>query len=237
MIPKDATGSALELGRRVLAIEADAVRALIARLDERFLAAVSLILNCKRPRHRERHRQVRPHRAQDRLHDGEHRHAGLLRAPGRSEPRRPRHDRPRRRVHRHLELRRKRGAACDIVPLVKRRGAKLVAITGKPRLDAGAARPTCTSTPAWREEACPLNLAPTASTTAALALGDALAVALLDARGFSAADFARRHPRGQLPRQALASRRCCTSRTSCAAAPTCPKVPRAGHAQARRSSR
>ena len=47
MIPKDATGSALELARRVLAIEADAVRALIARLDERFLAAVSLILACK----------------------------------------------------------------------------------------------------------------------------------------------------------------------------------------------
>src|SRR4029079_18708423 len=47
MIPKDATGSALELARRVLAIEADAVRALIARLDERFLAAVSIILACK----------------------------------------------------------------------------------------------------------------------------------------------------------------------------------------------
>jgi arabinose-5-phosphate isomerase len=53
------------------------------------------------------------------------------------------------------------------------------------------------------QEACPLNLAPTASTTAALALGDALAVALLDARGFSADDFARSHPRGRLPRQAL----------------------------------
>jgi arabinose-5-phosphate isomerase len=53
------------------------------------------------------------------------------------------------------------------------------------------------------KEACPLNLAPTASTTAQLALGDALAVALLDARGFSKADFARSHPRGTLYRQAL----------------------------------
>ena len=53
------------------------------------------------------------------------------------------------------------------------------------------------------QEACPLNLAPTASTTAALALGDALAVALLDARGFSADDFARSHPGGTLGRRLL----------------------------------
>jgi arabinose-5-phosphate isomerase len=53
------------------------------------------------------------------------------------------------------------------------------------------------------QEACPLNLAPTASTTAALALGDALAVALLDARGFSADDFARSHPGGSLGRRTL----------------------------------
>ena len=56
---------------------------------------------------------------------------------------------------------------------------------------------------AVREEACPLNLAPTASTTAALALGDALAVALLDARGFSSDDFARAHPGGALGRRLL----------------------------------
>ena len=89
-----------------------------------------------------------------------------------------------------------------IVPLVKRQGARLIAITGNPasplaieadeHLDAGVA-----------EEACPLNLAPTASTTAALALGDALAVALLDARGFGEADFARSHPGGALGRRLL----------------------------------
>lgn len=89
-----------------------------------------------------------------------------------------------------------------IVPLVKRQGAKLIAMTGRPdsplareadvHLDAGVA-----------EEACPLNLAPTASTTAALALGDALAVAVLDARGFGAEDFARSHPGGSLGRRLL----------------------------------
>lgn len=89
-----------------------------------------------------------------------------------------------------------------IVPLVKRQGGKVIAITGDANsplardadvhLDAGVA-----------EEACPLNLAPTASTTAALALGDALAVALLDARGFSATDFARSHPGGSLGRRLL----------------------------------
>jgi arabinose-5-phosphate isomerase len=91
----------------------------------------------------------------------------------------------------------------EIVPLIKRLGVKLIAITGNAesalareadvRLDAAVAK-----------EACPHNLAPTASTTAALALGDALALALLDARGFSAADFARHHPRGQLQQSALA---------------------------------
>ena len=89
-----------------------------------------------------------------------------------------------------------------IVPLVKRQGARLIALTGNPssslarfadiHLYAGA-----------RREACPLNLAPTASTTAALALGDALAVALLDARGFGSADFARSHPGGSLGRRLL----------------------------------
>ncbi|WP_417068251.1 KpsF/GutQ family sugar-phosphate isomerase [Niveibacterium terrae] len=89
-----------------------------------------------------------------------------------------------------------------IAPAIKRNGAKLIAMTGHPdstlaqladvHLDAGTAR-----------EACPLNLAPTASTTAALALGDALAVALLEARGFGPDDFARSHPGGALGRRLL----------------------------------
>jgi len=89
-----------------------------------------------------------------------------------------------------------------ILPVLKRLGVPLMAMTGNPRstlarhadilLDCGV-----------EKEACPLNLAPTASTTAQLALGDALAVALLDARGFRTEDFARSHPGGALGRKLL----------------------------------
>lgn len=90
----------------------------------------------------------------------------------------------------------------DILPLIKRRGAYLIAFTGK--ADSSLAREAdivldC----AVEREACPLNLAPTASTTAALAMGDALAVALLEARGFTAEDFALSHPGGKLGRKLL----------------------------------
>jgi len=89
----------------------------------------------------------------------------------------------------------------EIVPLVKRR-AKLIAMTG--RADSALALEADVLLDVRvQQEACPHNLAPTASTTAALALGDALALALLEARGFSADEFARGHPRGSLPRQAL----------------------------------
>ena len=90
----------------------------------------------------------------------------------------------------------------SILPIVKRMGAPLIAMTGNPasslalladvHLDVSVAK-----------EACPLNLAPTASTTVTLALGDALAVALLDARGFKEEDFARSHPGGALGRRLL----------------------------------
>jgi arabinose-5-phosphate isomerase len=89
-----------------------------------------------------------------------------------------------------------------ILPLVKRMGARMISMTGNPKstlaqaadvhLDVGVA-----------EEACPLNLAPTASTTATLAMGDALAVALLKSRGFTAEDFARSHPSGSLGKRLL----------------------------------
>jgi len=194
-------GTTIELARRVLAIEADAVRALIERVDERFLAAVELIDKRKgrvvvSGMGKSGHiaRKIASTLASTGtpayfVHPAEASHGDLgmiengdvfvaISYSGSSE-----------------EL-------LQIVPLVKRRGAKLIALTGKPdsalareadvHLDAGVA-----------QEACPHNLAPTASTTAALALGDALAVALLDKRGFSADDFARSHPRGQLPRQAL----------------------------------
>ncbi|MEK9720072.1 MAG: KpsF/GutQ family sugar-phosphate isomerase [Quisquiliibacterium sp.] len=89
-----------------------------------------------------------------------------------------------------------------IVPLLKRRGAKLIAMTGDPN-SALAALADVHLNSAVAREACPLNLAPTASTTAALALGDALAVALLDARGFGPDDFASSHPGGALGRRLL----------------------------------
>ncbi|MCV2218283.1 KpsF/GutQ family sugar-phosphate isomerase [Thauera sp. Sel9] len=89
-----------------------------------------------------------------------------------------------------------------IVPLVKRQGAQLISITGRPESPL-AQQADIHLEAIVAEEACPLNLAPTASTTAALALGDALAVALLDARGFGADDFARSHPGGALGRRLL----------------------------------
>ena len=89
-----------------------------------------------------------------------------------------------------------------IVPLVKRLGGKLIAITGN-ESSSLAQEADIHLDARVDQEACPLNLAPTASTTAALALGDALAVALLDARGFGAEDFARSHPGGALGRKLL----------------------------------
>jgi len=89
-----------------------------------------------------------------------------------------------------------------ILPLIKRMGVPLVAMTGNPASTlAGEAEVHLdVRVPA---EACPLNLAPTASTTASLAMGDALAVALLEMRGFTPEDFARSHPGGTLGRRLL----------------------------------
>lgn len=84
-----------------------------------------------------------------------------------------------------------------ILPLVKRMGAKLLSITGNPKSTMAKAADVHLDI-SVTEEACPLNLAPTASTTATMAMGDALAVALLNSRGFTAEDFARSHPSGNL---------------------------------------
>jgi arabinose-5-phosphate isomerase len=89
-----------------------------------------------------------------------------------------------------------------IVPYLKRRGIKLIAMTGKPQSTL-AREATIHLDASVEKEACPLNLAPTASTTAALALGDALAISLLEARGFSEEDFARTHPGGALGKRLL----------------------------------
>jgi arabinose-5-phosphate isomerase len=198
---KSASEKALALARRVLAIEADAVRALGERLDERFVAALELIQH--------RHGRVvvsgigkSGHIARKIastlastgtpayfVHPAEASHGDLGMVESGD-------------VFIALSYSGASDELLDIVPLVKRRGAKLIAMTGN--ADSALARAADVHLDARvAQEACPLNLAPTASTTAALALGDALAVALLEARGFSADDFARSHPRGRLPRQAL----------------------------------
>ena len=201
MNPKDATASALELARRVLAIEADAVRALIARLDERFLAAVALILACKG-------RVIVSG-------IGKSGHIGRKIASTLSSTGTPAYFvHPPEASHGDLGMIKRDDAfigisysgesdeLLQIVPLVKRRGAKLIVIAGS-ATSSLAREANVFLDAAVDQEACPLNLAPTASTTAALALGDALAVALLDARGFSADDFARSHPGGSLGRRLL----------------------------------
>ena len=194
---------AVALARQVLQIEADAVRSLIERVDQRFENAVELI------HHRGGRvivsgmgksghiaRKIASTLASTGtpayfVHPAEASHGdlGMIESGD---------------VFIAISYSGSSEELLQIVPQVKRRGAKLIAITGKAgsplareadvHLDASVA-----------QEACPLNLAPTASTTAALALGDALAVALLDAHGFTAADFARTHPRGALPHQAAAS--------------------------------
>ncbi|MDE2089542.1 MAG: KpsF/GutQ family sugar-phosphate isomerase [Gammaproteobacteria bacterium] len=89
-----------------------------------------------------------------------------------------------------------------ILPLIKRLGVPLITLTGNP--DSTLARAaTVNIDVSVAQEACPLGLAPTASTTAALAMGDALAISLLESRGFTAEDFARAHPGGSLGRRLL----------------------------------
>ena len=196
-----ATAQALELGRRVLRIEAEAVAALAERIDDTFVRALNLILGCRgrvivsgigKSGHIAR--KIAATLASTGtpayfVHPAEASHGDLgmitrddvliaLSNSGESE-----------------EL-------LTIVPSVKRLGGKLISITGNP--ESSLAREADIHLDARvKEEACPLNLAPTASTTAALALGDALAVALLDARGFGADDFARSHPGGTLGRRLL----------------------------------
>jgi arabinose-5-phosphate isomerase len=193
--------SLLDLARRVLEIEADAVRGLIARIDQKFLDAVELI-------HGRRGRVIVSGM-------GKSGHIARKIASTLASTGTPAYFvHPAEASHGDLGMITEgdvfiaisySGASDEllqIVPLVKRRGAKLIAMTGKPE-SALAREADVHLDAAVAQEACPHNLAPTASTTAALALGDALAVALLDKRGFSADDFARSHPRGQLPRQAL----------------------------------
>ena len=89
-----------------------------------------------------------------------------------------------------------------ILPLIKRHGIPLIAMTGKPKSTLALSAHAHLDVSAIKE-ACPLGLAPTSSTTVALVMGDAVAISLLEARGFTAEDFARSHPGGNLGRRLL----------------------------------
>ena len=198
---KATSTSALALARKVLAIEAEAVAGLIPRLDERLLEAIGLILACRgrvvvsgvgKSGHIAR--KIASTLASTGtpaffVHAAEAGHGDLGMIT--------RDD-----VMLALSNSGQSDELLTIIPLVKRQGAKLIALTGNP--DSALAKEADVHLDARvAQEACPLNLAPTASTTAMLALGDALAIALLDARGFDADDFARSHPGGTLGRRLL----------------------------------
>ncbi|WP_374522733.1 SIS domain-containing protein [Hydrogenophaga sp.] len=192
---------ALELARETLCIEASAVTALAERLDERFSRAVTMVLACRgrvvvTGMGKSGHigRKIAATLASTGtpslfVHPAEASHGDLgmittgdvvlaISNSGESE-----------------EL-------TAILPLIRRMGVPLIAFTGRPDSTLGRHADVALDT-SVSKEACPHNLAPTASTTAQLALGDALAVALLDARGFQADDFARSHPGGALGRKLL----------------------------------
>jgi arabinose-5-phosphate isomerase len=191
----------LALARRVLDIEADAVREVKARLGAEFLAAHRIILETKgrvvvtgmgksgHVGHKIASTLASTGTPAFFLHPAEASHGdlGMITADD---------------VVIAISYSGESDEIGRILPLIKRRGARVIAITG--RADSTLARESDVHLDVRVEkEACPLNLAPTASTTATLAMGDALAVALLDARGFASDDFAQHHPGGSLGRRLL----------------------------------
>jgi len=199
--PLPAGGDVLGLAREVLEIEAAAITGLIARLDRDFPRAVDLILDCRgrvtvSGMGKSGHiaRKIASTMSSTGtpayfVHPAEASHGDLGMVT--------RDD-----VFIALSNSGESAELLAIVPLIKRQGAKLISLTGNP--DSTLAREADAHLYAGAEkEACPLNLAPTASTTAALALGDALALALMQAKGFSRDEFARSHPGGALGRKLL----------------------------------
>lgn len=189
------------MARRVLEIEAEAVLSLTARLDDVFVSAVNLLLACPgrvviTGMGKSGHiaRKIAATMASTGtpaffVHPGEAAHGDLGMIVSGD-------------VVLALSYSGESDELLVLLPALKRKGVKLIAMTGNAastlareadiHLDSGV-----------REEACPLGLAPTSSTTAALALGDALAISLLDARGFGPEDFAVSHPAGRLGRRLL----------------------------------
>jgi arabinose-5-phosphate isomerase len=192
---------ALAAGRRVLEIEAQAVHDLADRLDEAFVRAAEMVFACKgrivvSGMGKSGHiaRKIASTLASTGtpaffVHPAEASHGDLGMMT--------RED-----VLIALSNSGENSELLMIVPLVKRMGGKLIAMTGNP-LSSLARQADLHLDTRVAEEACSLGLAPTASTTAALAMGDALAVTLLEARGFRKEDFARSHPGGSLGRRLL----------------------------------
>jgi len=193
--------SALALARDVLAIESQAVAALADRLDGRFVRAVELVLGCRgrvvvsgvgKSGHVAR--KIAATFASTGtpalfVHAAEAAHGDLGMVTARD-------------VFIALSYSGETDELLTIVPILKRGGTPLIAITGH-QASALADHADVHLDCRVEREACPLNLAPTSSTTAMLALGDALAIACLDARGFGPDDFARSHPGGALGRRLL----------------------------------
>ena len=192
---------ALALGRNVLATEADAIRALQARLGAPFLSAARALLDCRgrvvvigigKSGHVAR--KIAATLASTGtpaffVHAAEASHGdlGMITSDD---------------VVLLLSNSGETDELVSLMPHLKRQGAQLIALTGNEHSSLAQAADIHLDA-SVDVEACPLGLAPTASTTAALALGDALALTLLDARGFSVEDFARAHPGGSLGRRLL----------------------------------
>ena len=196
-----ATSRALNLAREVLEIEAAAIAALTQRIDDTFLRALNIILSCNgrvivsgmgKSGHIARKIAATLSSTGTPayfVHPAEASHGdlGMITA----------HD-----VFIALSYSGESQELLTIVPVIKRQGAKLITLTGNPQSSLALASDAHLNG-AVDKEACPMGLAPTTSTTAALALGDALAMALLDVKGFGAEDFARSHPGGSLGRRLL----------------------------------
>ena len=196
-----ASARILRRAQEVLRIEADAVAALINQLDDQMVAAAQAILNCEgrvvvsgmgKSGHVARKTSATLASTGTPaffLHPAEARHGDLGMIQSKD-------------VVLAFSNSGETEELSTIAPHIKRLGATLIAITGNP-LSTLAKIADIHLNASVKIEACPLNLAPTASTTAALALGDALALVLLDLREFSAEDFARSHPGGSLGRKLL----------------------------------
>jgi arabinose-5-phosphate isomerase len=200
-VRKPAGDDAIAIARDVLEIEAKAIADLVSQLDERFTEAVHTILACRgrivvsgigKSGHIAR--KIASTLASTGtpaffVHPAEASHGDLGMIT--------RDD-----VFIALSNSGESAELLAIVPVLKRQGAKLISMTGNPESELAKEADVHLYAGA-EKEACPLNLAPTASTTAALALGDALAVALMHAKGFTRDEFALSHPGGALGRRLL----------------------------------